>query len=120
MKYLIPLLIIVLLSGCTSFFNNDKKDIDINNVSRIDISKAKDSAHVLSEQQEKEFIDKWNNAPGEGPCIYIAHYLITVHLKDSSIRNFRANGQAIKESSDYGYLFGDTAYFRKLWEAQRK
>jgi hypothetical protein len=119
MKYTILSLIILFLSSCTSFFNNDKKDIDIANVSRIEISKSKDSTHILSGQQEKEFIDKWNSAPGEGSCIFITHYLITVHLKDNTVRSFRANGQAIKERSDYGYLFGDTAYFRKLWEAKQ-
>ena len=64
----------------------------------------------------KQFIEDWNNAVSDGPCIYLANYAITVYKKDKTIREFRANGKHIKEITDECFEIGAHDYFDKLWD----
>jgi hypothetical protein len=70
---------------------------------------------LLTSEQQRIFVEKWNTARSRGPCKYIARYWIDVYFKDKSKRTFRLNGASIKERNDYCYDIGDDKYGEKLW-----
>jgi hypothetical protein len=73
----------------------------------------------LSVTSIKKFADDWNKTCADDICKYYPYYLITVYHKDKTKREFRVNGQNIKERTDECFNLNDPDYFDKLWEANK-
>jgi hypothetical protein len=96
----------------------EKKSIDIERVDRIEISKraippdtTKYALKVLSDEQAKLFIDKWNHTDNPELRKYLPSYNLTIYLKSGALRHFRIGGKFIKENNDYCLDFGDEKFF---------
>jgi hypothetical protein len=77
------------------------------------------SPRQLSVKSIKTFVDDWNKICSDDICKYYPYYLITVYQKDKTKRDFRVNGQNIKERTDECFKLNDPDYFDKLWEANK-
>ena len=100
----------------------DKKTFDTSEVSSIAILKVTGPPDTikcvwkyLTEEQIKSFADKWNSASDKELRKYLPTYKIAVYFKNDSTRNFRVNGQYIKEDNDWCFDFKDKDYFEKLY-----
>ena len=104
----------------------EKTSIDIERFDRIEISKhaispdtTKYAPKVLTDEQAKSFIDKWNHTDNPKLCKYLPSYSLTIYLKSGAIRHFRINGKNIKENNDYCIDFGDEKFFANLYSNSR-
>ncbi len=114
-----------LLTGCGQIKMQpliEKKSIDIERVDRIEISKRaiptdtiKFALKVLSDEQAKSFVDKWNHIDNSELRKYLPSYNLTIYLKSGAIRHFRIGGKYIKENNDYCLDFGDEKFFTDLY-----
>jgi hypothetical protein len=100
----------------------DKKNIDLTTVNSIDILKAfrpPDTTTCvwkrLTKEQMKLFVDKWNGTTDKELKKYITTFKVAVYFKNNTIREFRVNGQYIKENADWSLDFKDKGYFEKLY-----
>jgi len=100
----------------------EKTSIDFERVDRLEISKhaippdtSKFATKVLTDEQAKSFIDKWNQTDNPELCKYLPSYSLTIYLKSGAIRHFRINGKNIKENNDYCLDFGDERFFADLY-----
>ena len=116
------LFLLYFLASCGQTKFSDHKPIDITTISSIKILKVTGPPDTikcfwkdLTEQQIKSFTDKWNNTTDSELRKYISTYKIKVYLKNDSIREFRVNGQFIKEDNDWCLNFQDKNYFEKLY-----
>ncbi len=73
----------------------------------------------LSTTSIKTFVDNWNSQYPADHCKYYANYLLTIYQKDKTQREFRVNGQNVKEKTDECYVFEDPDYFDNLWESNK-
>ena len=73
----------------------------------------------LSLTSIKQFVDDWNKQYPADHCKYYPNYLLTIYQKDNTQRQFRANGQNIKEKTDECFYFDDPEYFDKLWDKNK-
>lgn len=99
-----------------------KTAIDIERVDRIEISKraippdtTKFTFKVLTDEQVKSFIDKWNHTDNSELRKYLPTYNLTLYLKSGALRHFRVGGKYIKENNDYCLDFGDEIFFADLY-----
>jgi len=102
----------------------EKTSIDIGRVDRIEISKraippdtTKITLKVLTDEQAKSFIDKWNNTDNPELRKYLPSYNLTIYLKSGAVRQFRVGGKYIKENNDYCIDFGDEKFFTELYSS---
>jgi hypothetical protein len=114
-------LLYFLISCCQTKFS-DHNQIDLTEISSIKILKVTGPPDTikcfwkdLTEQQIKSFTDKWNKTTGGELKKYLSTYKIAVYFKNDSVREFRANGQFIKENNDWCLNFQDKYYFEKLY-----
>jgi len=76
---------------------------------------------VLSKNEVKRFIRKWNNSYPVGPCKFMPVFSLDVKMIDNSIRYFRINGEVIKEERDDGFKFlFDKKFFENIWNKNKK
>ena len=123
--YILIFLLSTVLIACKQSktkYADEKKSIDLATVDDIVLKKSsdqKDSLNInmklLTDEQSKWIVDKWNNAKSKGPCKYVPTYWLEVHFKDGTKRTFLINGQTIKESNDDCYDLGDSKYLEQLW-----
>lgn len=120
---------IFLISSLLTAFGQTKKQsliektsIDIERVDRIEISKraitpdtTTFAAKVLTDEQVKSFIEKWNHTDNSEVRKYLPSYNFTIHLKSGALRHFRVGGKYIKENNDYCLDFGDEKFFTDLY-----
>ena len=72
---------------------------------------------VLSIDQSKTFVNKWNQSYPVGPVKCIPQYLVKVYLKNHSVRSFTIRENVIKENSGNGFTFYiKKEYFDNLWK----
>ena len=72
---------------------------------------------VLSDDQSKKFIDKWNQSYPVGPVKCVPQYLVKVYMKNHEVRSFSIQYNVIKENSSYGFeFFTEKDYFNNLWK----
>lgn len=102
--------------------NFEKSNIDIETINFIEIrNKAGQSDTLenktkrLTKDQQKLFVEKFNSSKSNGLRKAIPLYFIDVHLKDGTKRNFRVNGQYIKENNDYCFDLGDSKLIETIW-----
>lgn len=127
------LLFFIFLFSFTSNAQNKKKallktqPINISKVYYIEIKKSDIDSDtliqhrkILTDLQQKKFIDIWNNAPGKGPYKFIPQYYIDVYLKDGSSISFRINNNIIKSNNDLGYNLGKGNFITNLWEQSKE
>lgn len=69
----------------------------------------------LNDFSKKAFIEDLNKAHSIGPCKYFPQYNIIVFMKNGTQRDFRANGENIKENTDECFDIGEANYFRNLY-----
>lgn len=100
----------------------DKKTFDTSEVSSIAILQVTGPPDTIrnvwkyfTEEQIKSFAYKWNSASDKKLRKYLPTYKIAVYFKNDSTRNFRVNGQYIKEDNDWCFDFKDKDYFKKLY-----
>jgi len=100
----------------------EKASIDFERVDRLEISKhvippdtTKFAPKVLTDEQAKSFIDKWNQTDNPVFCKFFPSYSLTIYLKSGAIRHFWINGKNIKENNDYCLDFGDERFFADLY-----
>lgn len=70
----------------------------------------------LSKKQTKRFVEAWNEAKYTGLTKFVATYKINVEIKNDSSRNFRYNGNQIKENSDRTFRFKEENLIEKFYE----
>ena len=70
----------------------------------------------LTDKNIQKFTDDFNDSKYVGPCKYYPFYLLNVYLKDGKSRDFRCNGQNIKENNDQCFEIGDHNYFDDLYK----
>lgn len=102
--------------------NFEKSNIDIETVDYIEInnkSKQLDTLRLdtkrLTEKQEKELIDKFNNSKSVGPIKSMTKFFINVYFKDGTTRKFKGSGQYLKEDNDYAFDLGDNKFIETIW-----
>ena len=61
------------------------------------------------------FIKNWNTAKSAGICKYAVEFFIVVHLNDKNFREFRANGNTIKEKTDQCFQIKKQHFFEDLY-----
>ena len=72
---------------------------------------------VLSDDQSKKFVDKWNQSYPVGPVKCIPQYIVKVFLKNNKVRSFSIQDNVIKENSSNGFkFFTEKDYFNDLWK----
>jgi len=123
-KYILQILLILSIF-VVSCGQPNPNPIDTNNVDSIVIyyNHPDDTIALpprqLSVTSIKTFVDDWNKTCSDDICKYYPYYLITVYQKDKTNRDFRVNGQNIKERTDECFKLNDPDYFDKLWEANK-
>ena len=112
MKICIKTLITFLLVGC---LNSEEKygphtKLDVSLIENVFIKKVPDGVDSieLSKEQIQLFVRQWNDSKSRGLTKMIVEYWVTVHLKNDSTRNFRINGDCIKEYQDFGFSIKDS------------
>lgn len=102
--------------------NFEKTNIDIVTVDFIEIRNRAGQPDTLENQtkrltndQKNLFSEKFNSSKSNGLRKTIPLYFIDVHLKDGTKRNFRVNGQYIKENNDYCFDLGDSKFIETIW-----
>lgn len=102
--------------------NFEKTNIDIVTVDFIEIRNRAGQPDTLENQtkrltndQKNLFSEKFNSSKSNGLRKAIPLYFIDVHLKDGTKRNFRVNGQYIKENNDYCFDLGDSKFIETIW-----
>ena len=68
----------------------------------------------LTNDQKNLFSEKFNSSKSNGLRKAIPLYFIDVHLKDGTKRNFRVNGQYIKENNDCCFDLGDSKFIETI------
>lgn len=97
-----------------------KQNIDIESIAFIEVrsrtSQSGPLCHTkrLTDEQKKEFVEKFNKSTASGPRKAVPLYFISVHLKDGTVRKFRINAQYIKENTDYCFDLGDSKYIENI------
>jgi hypothetical protein len=120
----------VLLTSCGQTKNKSYKEkilLDLQTVERIEIRNyngQEDSSlltkKVLTFDQTKEFVTRWNNAKSLGLCKFIPKQWIDITLKDSIKRIFVINGQSIKENKDWCFDIGESDFLINDGQTKRK
>jgi len=62
-----------------------------------------------------DLIDRVNKSSSKGSCNFDEEYLLYVHFKDGTTRNFRINGSLIKDNNDRCFDIKNSNYFENLW-----
>ena len=74
--------------------------------------------YLLDDTMAENLIDKLNNSISKDPCNfaeYSSEYVLYIHLKDGTKKDFKIIGQSIKEDNDRCFDIHDTDYFEKIW-----
>ena len=123
MRLIIAILLTTLIAcGQITKSTTNKSKIDLNDVDNIEIRlQLYDTITVrMTDLQTKEFVTKWNNSKSEGLCKYMPKLWLAVSLTNGTTRTFRANGENIKEDSDWCFSVGDKDFFEHLWTEGKK
>jgi hypothetical protein len=125
MSYCIKLVLTIFTAGLIACGQStkspfDKLPIDLDSVDFVMLEKHQRNDTIvpepisLTDSQAKLIADKWNNSVGKGLCKYLPEFFMTVYLKDKRKREFRINGQNIKENNDWCYDLGEPDFIEKL------
>ena len=118
--------IIFLLLGFAYILNQQIKDkycnfsnLEYDSIEYIALIKfsheIKSDSLLLSENQIKKVICKWNNSYPIGPCKFIPSFILKVKLKKGSIRNFNYIDGCLKENGlGYHFIFNRN-FITKMW-----
>lgn len=122
---IIVLCLVFLLTSCDQTDVNSsfaKVPIKNDEIERIEIknnsirqTNGKIELRELTNDQAKTFVDKWNKSKSKGPCKFGLQYWLFVTLRDGTKRTFKANGETIKEESDWCNDIGEENFFTNLW-----
>ncbi len=116
------LLLIVIIAACGKTKKSpysEQQIIFADSVRWIHIKKSsldKDSV-LLTDEQSKEFVNKWNHAQTVGPYKFMPQYWITITLADGSIRKFRSFKDMIKEKNDWAFSVNDSVFIENCYKA---
>lgn len=121
MKYVVKLLIVIIILSCSSKKQTNKQSIKIN-LAKIDKVYLKKEFYgidtvELSQNQINLFVNKWNNSESKGLYKMKPRFYMTIKFKNDSIRNFRVNGQLIKEQGDWAFSIGDSVLINSFWKS---
>lgn len=102
--------------------NFEQSKLDIETIDFIEIDHKPEQydttqleKKLLTAQQRKTFVAKWNNAKSVGPIKSMTRHFITVHFKDGTTRKFKGNGPILKENNDFGFDLGDSNFIETIW-----
>ncbi len=114
------LIFIALLAGCSLLRKegDHKTRIDYDLIDFVSIKKelyATDSIYFLTGGESRVLVDEWNSSKPIGMSKMIPEFWIRVHLKNDSIRIFRATGDLMKEDNDWTYVMSNASLFSDFW-----
>ena len=124
------LLVIILISCGQTETKSEENKLTINKetVNQIYISgycdpldtciKSTYRLYLLNDTMAENLIDKLNNSISKDPCNfaeYSSEYVLYIHLKDGTKKDFKIIGQSIKVDNDRCFDIHDTDYFEKIW-----
>ena len=121
------LLVIVLISYGQTETKSEENKLTINKetVNQIYIAgycspmdSCRGTSYLLNDTMAENLIDKLNNSISKDPCNfaeYSSEYVLYIHLKDGTKKDFKIIGQSIKEDNDRCFDIHDTDYFEKTW-----
>ncbi len=121
---MIKILLILIVTLTTIAQNsNEKKHIDTNDISYVEIVKVnfsdptKSLTKKMSERQYVDFVQKWNTSKSLGADKYKMKYYVYLFLKNGTKRQFTISGTKIQEEHWLTFDIGDKLYFDNIWAA---
>ena len=126
LKVILTIIIAVTLTACVQTEAKpigNKQALDFSEVEYIEIqnhSGQNDTIETirkrLTNEQSKKFVDSWNEAKSIGICKFFPIFWIDIKLKDGTARNFKINGEYIRENNDACFHIGDNMFIENLWK----